>query len=269
MADVAQGEDGEARLERGRRLHPARMPGVVSSALRDDILSGRLADGAHLPKEEELRAAFGVGRPAMREAMRILEAEGLVSIVRGNRGGAVVRAPRHLHTAYALALVLKSRGARSRDVADALREIEPVCAVLCARRDDRREVVIALTEIHANSATVLDDPLAATAAFRRFHEAIVSGCGNATLALLVGALEALWSSHVNDASIRSPRPRTRQDRQRSFDDHAAILDRLAAGDAEGTREAVFAHIGRVQGAPTLANVDAPLDVDRLRHELGL
>lgn len=245
-----------------------RMATLVADVLRQQIVSGELADGAQLPKEEQLRDRFQVGKPAMREALRILETEGLIAVMRGNRGGAVVHAPQVSNSAYGLGIVLAARGVSARDVGIALRQIEPVCAALCASRDDRhREVVPALTEIHQRITEDLRSPDAEPGLLRRFHEQLVETCGNDTLATVVGTLEALWSSHVGSSTARATHHadhRSANELDKSIQDHAEILDRISAGDPEGTHTAVTRHIDRVQHAPSPANVDRPLDITTLQ-----
>ena len=68
-----------------------RLAEQVADELRRRILGGELADGSVLPKEDELLLEFPVSKPSLREAMRILEAEGLLRVRRGKLGGAVVR----------------------------------------------------------------------------------------------------------------------------------------------------------------------------------
>ena len=65
----------------------------MASRLRNEILSGRLTEGDSLPRQEDLLADFKVSPPAVREALRILETEGLISVRRGNVGGAIVHLP--------------------------------------------------------------------------------------------------------------------------------------------------------------------------------
>ena len=82
------------------------MAELVADRLRSRILTGDLEDGDLLPKEEELREIYPVSKPSFREAMRILEAQGLITIRRGNVGGAVVHRPTANNVAYTLAMVL-------------------------------------------------------------------------------------------------------------------------------------------------------------------
>lgn len=64
-----------------------------------------------LPSQETLIEEFGVSPPAVREAIHVLEADGLISVRRGNVGGAIVHLPSAERTAHMISMVLQSRGA--------------------------------------------------------------------------------------------------------------------------------------------------------------
>jgi DNA-binding FadR family transcriptional regulator len=247
-----------------------RLPSLVADDLRRQILSGELPSGCRLPKEEDLRTAFGIGRPAMREAMRILEGEGLIKVSRGNQGGAIVYLPQQSHTSYAIALVLAAKNVGTQDVRGALRELEPACAALCAERSDRAVTIVPkLSAIHELSLSMIDDSSAITNIFRQFHETIAENCGNESLKVIVGALEKIWSSHVQTVVKNAKQKRAIQTVRQSFEEHARILDRIAIGDAAGARQAVLAHMDSVQGRPSRANGDSPIDIATLKAKLAL
>src|SRR6201997_2381011 len=120
-----------------RRLSAPRIAEIVADELRRQIIDGELADGDLLPRQEVLVEQFNVSLVSLREALRILETEGLVSVRRGNRGGAVVHAPAKASAAYMLGLLLQSDYVPLADLGTALQELEPMCAALAARRPDR------------------------------------------------------------------------------------------------------------------------------------
>ena len=66
---------------------------LVAGTLRRMVVDGQLKEGDFLPNEAELMAHFGVSRPTLREAVRVLESERLVEVRRGSRTGARVRVP--------------------------------------------------------------------------------------------------------------------------------------------------------------------------------
>src|SRR3954464_7048890 len=149
---------------------------MLADVLRDRILSGELEDGALLPKQDDLLEEFGTSKASAREAFRILETEGLVTVLRGNVGGAVVHRPKPETAAYMLGLVLQSRGVHLADVGAALQYVEPLCAALCAGRPDRAPAVV--PRLEAAHQALVDaindgDESAAVPASREFHEELV------------------------------------------------------------------------------------------------
>src|SRR5690606_7561447 len=134
-----------------------------------------------------------------REALRILEAEGLLSVRRGKLGGAVVHLPRPRDAAYTLDLVLKAEQATLADVGIALQQLEPACAALCAERVDRElEVLPRLELAHRRAAATLDSSEADyIEQAGRFHAELVSCCGNITLVVVAGALESIWLARTH------------------------------------------------------------------------
>lgn len=229
-----------------------RLAEMVADQIRERIVRGDLAEGDLLPKESELREQYPVNVQSLREALRILEAEGLVKVRRGNRGGAVVHRPTPGNVAYSLSMVLAMTGTGIDDVAAALDEVEPMCAALCAQRADRAtEVMPTLRALHAESLACVDDLVAATTASRRFHEAIVAHCGNQSLIVLAGALEALWSSHVTDWVTRRADPVAvpRDERLEALEVHGQILQFIEDGDADAARALSASHLRDVQFYP--------------------
>ena len=59
---------------------------LIAEQIQDDIAAGRLREGDSLPSETAIMASFGASRPPVREALRILESDGLISVRRGSRG---------------------------------------------------------------------------------------------------------------------------------------------------------------------------------------
>jgi GntR family transcriptional repressor for pyruvate dehydrogenase complex len=248
-------------------VRPQRVAELVAGRLRDRILRGELGDGDLLPKEDELREEFPVSKPSMREALRILETEGLVTVRRGNQGGAVVHRPTAANAAYTLAIVLSGQRVTIADVGASLREVEPACAALCAGRPDRADAVVpALRQLHEDALAAVDDLVAVTNLSRRFHETVVGLCGNRTLILVVGALEALWSAHETAwaAQTADPEAIPLEARREALATHGEITDLIAAGDAVGVRGLVAGHLADVQRYPQPESTEAVIDASALR-----
>src|SRR3984957_1908953 len=129
-------------LEVRRRLSARRTAEIIADELRRQIIEGELSDGDLLPRQEVLVEQFNVSLVSLREALRILETEGLLSVRRGNRGGAVVHAPAKASAAYMLGLLLQSDYVPLVDLGTALQALAPMCAALAARRPDRGETLV-------------------------------------------------------------------------------------------------------------------------------
>lgn len=74
-------------------VHVPKAAELVAASLRGRILRRDLVPGDKLPPESALMAQYGVSRPTLREALRLLEAQQLLEVRRGARGGGVVRTP--------------------------------------------------------------------------------------------------------------------------------------------------------------------------------
>lgn len=206
----------------------------VADLLRERILSGAIPAGTLLPRQEDLMRDFNVSRPPMREALRILEAEGLIVVRRGNVGGAEVQAPDRSGVTSALALLLQFERAPLKDLADALVEFEPLCVGMAAEREDRDEIVTTLLRpLIEEQRRSLNDGAAFTSASREFHESLIQASGNATIRLSVGALVSLWSTQERawaDAAVTTEHYPEIAQRKEVLEVHEQITDAVERGD---------------------------------------
>jgi GntR family transcriptional regulator, transcriptional repressor for pyruvate dehydrogenase complex len=220
--------------------------------LRRRILTGELDTGDEIAPEVELLAEFGVSRPSIRDAFRILETEGLIRIRRGRFGGATVMRPNAESAAYHLGLVLQSEGATVEDVAVVRGMLEPLCAVLCANHPERERIAETLEAIVERSVPVADadeDAREFTGEALQFHRAVVDECGNTTLRLLAGALESVWESQERrwaDRARDAGRYPSRKDRLAVIEAHRTVIAHIAAGNAEKADRAMRAHVHSAQ-----------------------
>ena len=171
----------------------SRISESVAADIRQRILRGTYPAGP-LPKQDDLIDEYGVSGPSLREALRILEAEGLITVRRGKFGGAFIHPPSWSSAAYALGLSMQGQGVRVHDLAAAIHDLEPRCAESCATREDRRETVVPALEANiADSEKVVGDGAHFTAVSRTFHDIFVDFAENQTLRLVVRSLVAVWT----------------------------------------------------------------------------
>lgn len=214
-----------------QRIRQPRVAEIVASRLRDDILSGRIKEGDVLPSQDTLLAEFGVSPPALREAIHLLETEGLISVRRGNMGGAVVHPPSAERTAHMISMVLQTRSATPADVSGALIHLEPICAGMCAAREDRLTEVVPYLEAEIKTQTDQFDNLSRYVPnARRFHEALVSRCGNEPMILLIGSLELIWSAHESSVWSDEGDPMEAKTMRAALRDHQRLVDAIRDGN---------------------------------------
>jgi DNA-binding FadR family transcriptional regulator len=231
---------------RGAQLRQPRIADLIASRLRSRIVNGEIADGNLLPKQDELLEEFEVSRPSLREALRILETEGLITVRRGNMGGAVVHAPKPEAAAFMMGLVLQAGHVPLSDLAEALGRLEPACAAACADRADRAETAVpVLRAAIEEAAENIDNAMAFTQIAHRFHDELVGQCGNETLRLTVGTLVTLWSTQesawAEGAEARDAFP-DRQLRLASLRAHRKLVDAIERGDANDAARISYAHM---------------------------
>ncbi|HWL42715.1 MAG TPA: FCD domain-containing protein [Ilumatobacter sp.] len=249
------------------QLRQPRLAELIAGVLRDRIMRGDYRDGEVLPKQEDLLTEFRVSKPSIREALRVLETEGLVHVRRGNQGGAVVHRPHFHDAAYMFGLVLQSRDVGVADVGTALRYLEPACCGLCAERPDRAVVAARLTETHERCVASVGDDIAFVENMRQFHELLVSECGNETMKAVVGALEVLWSSVENAWAQSAAGTREypgHEMREQGLRAHSRIIELIAAGDSDGVVRAASNHLHVAQYYAMSGAQHIPIEATDLR-----
>jgi GntR family transcriptional regulator, transcriptional repressor for pyruvate dehydrogenase complex len=191
-----------------RRVRAPKTAELIADQLRSNIVRGVLKAGDALPTEMILGKQFGVSRPTLREAIRILENECLIVARRGSRGGVVVAAPDIAVAARDFGLLLQMSGTTLADLYQARVVVEPPAARMLAMRHNRQD----MDDLNAaiGALTVLVNEGAQTADFRewanaayRFHDLIMERSGNQTLALFSGVIREVAARHMLKAASSS------------------------------------------------------------------
>ena len=227
-----------------------RVAELVASELRKQILDGEIRQDSTLPRQEELQTRFGVSLPSIREALRILESEGLITVRRGNLGGAVVHLPTMRSFVYMQSLLLQSRRTTLSDVALALQRFEPTCAAMCAERPDHATSLVPVLEgLLREQREVIDADLKEfNRVARRFHSAIVEQCGNDTIRLTVGGWVTLWSAHEESwSNLAGAISKVSFEMRRQVcESHERIAQAIFDGDPEEARRLMAGHLAAAQ-----------------------
>ncbi|MFI0961332.1 FadR/GntR family transcriptional regulator [Streptomyces sp. NPDC021080] len=214
---------------------------LIAAHLRRQIVKGQLTPGETLPAEMHLMEQFGVSRPTLREAFRILETESLIGVRRGSRGGAQVLEPDPKVAARHVGLLLQLQGTTIQDVYDARTVTEPVCArMLAARRtdDDLQQLRDVLRDLSAlvDSGFETNPNLAMwSQTTYRFHETIMQLCGNKTLAVQGAVLADIVDAHLQRSLAKGLGKRDNMPErfQKSIKSYARLIRLVEAKDADG------------------------------------
>jgi DNA-binding GntR family transcriptional regulator len=147
--------------------------------------------------------------------------------------------------------VLRSRDTAVADVAESLALLEQTCAVLCARRPDRKRTVVrALRKLNQAAERLVDaDELTFTEAMTAFHEELMRGCGLATLALATRAIGAIWLVSVRQWAAENGEHGTfvtRDERVAWVERQAHLVELIEAGDEAGVERMMTEHFSTVQ-----------------------
>ena len=216
------------RVERAR---PLEKPQQIADELRRRIVAGELSEGDSLGHEPELVERFGVSRPSLREALRILEARGLVSVVRGRGGGVVVHEPDERMTSRTAALVLQARNVSLADVHEARTLLEPTAVRVVASLRSRRSAVAELQQRIDEQTRVIMDPEAFGPANARFHEHLVTLAGNQTLSIVAEMLNEIVARAVTAVSRTGTAGDSIATRRRGIQSQQKLVSLIEAGKA--------------------------------------
>ncbi len=209
---------------------------LIATLYRRQIVRGELRPGDTLPSEQQLMGQFGVSRPTLREAFRILEAEDLISVKRGSRGGARVTQPSLSVAARYVGLLLQVQATTIADVYEARMVLEPACARLLARRRTRQDLADLTACIEELRGAVeagqpeasqvrAPEPALWSRQAARFHELIMQRSGSKTLAVQGGVLQDIVATHL---AMALSRDRAGDDELANFRRNVRSYEKLVA-----------------------------------------
>jgi DNA-binding FadR family transcriptional regulator len=224
------------------KIYTPKTAEIVASRIRGQILRGQIREGEALPNESVMVDQLGVSRPTLREAFRLLEAEGLIVVRRGARGGATIVTPAVTATARQIGLLLQYRRATVADIFHARTLIEAPAAALLAERATA-EIVQSLSESLEAEGEALDDPLAFSTRSTSFHEHVVQLSGSPTLGVFDSILAEIIRCHTERVVLsRSPDPAQPSDARRAHRAHAKLIELVDARDARGAEQFWHRHL---------------------------
>jgi GntR family transcriptional regulator, transcriptional repressor for pyruvate dehydrogenase complex len=156
-----------------------------------DLVERGLSTGDRLPLEAEMVQQYAVSRESVREALRLLEVQGLIRLKPGPRGGPVVGSVDPAHLARTTSLYFHLSSATYAQLFDTQTLLEPLCASRAAEHPDRRAVMEPFT-----AASTPDDVRAYHLFTGDFHVAVYRLVDNSVLSLLTQAVTRMVTDHI-------------------------------------------------------------------------
>jgi DNA-binding FadR family transcriptional regulator len=218
--------------DRFPRRPPKRSELIAQDIVRS-IREAGLKPGDALPAEAVMLDQYGVGRASLREALRILEVQGLIGIRQGRGGGPIVAVARPADFGRMATLHLQASGARVSELVDARVILEPVLARLAAEGQNAERL--------ADLRRIIQQPLdgeedAYLRSAHGFHVAIANVSGNRVLDLMTVALHDIFVERVHGALYPT------QARLRVHREHLAIANAIFAGDGRRAERLMHRHM---------------------------
>jgi GntR family transcriptional repressor for pyruvate dehydrogenase complex len=221
------------------KLSPMQVPkasDVLADDLRERILRSEFPEGTALPPERELVAQTRMSRTTVREALRILEVQGLVTIRTGRAGGAFAQRPGGQSVANSVNLVIRGRQIRIAALLETREAIEPSCAELAARYGAEED--LERLEAANDAMSSGDEPLADFLRVKiDWHMALATAGHNELLTGFMMALsEAIYAATYNEALIDV------ESRQATVSAHRAITAAIRRGDPVAAGRKMKSHV---------------------------
>ncbi|MBB3665206.1 MULTISPECIES: FadR/GntR family transcriptional regulator [Prauserella salsuginis group] len=222
---------------------------AVARSIMRKIRTEGLEPGAHLPSEAHMLKEYGIGRGSLREALRILEVNGLIWLKPGPGGGPIVSGAQPDHFGQMATLYLQAQGTTFRELIEARLAVEPLMARLAAQRQDPQH----MDELRRVSGSLkVDDDAAYLEYTGDFHRLIAEMSGNGILSLLGQSLSDIFRDRVS--GIVFPKSR----RKEVSDAHVAIAKAIENGEPDAAHDLMYEHMAKYvnyvkRGHPTLIN----------------
>jgi GntR family transcriptional regulator, transcriptional repressor for pyruvate dehydrogenase complex len=204
-----------------------------------DISERGLKVGDPLPPEHSMLEHYEVGRASLREALRLLEVQGLIHIRTGATGGPVVGSATAENLARMLTLFLGLAGATYDELTEVMLILYPQIAEVAASRKLSRADIAALNASIDSACGVSNPRLLQSESLRDFHSLLPALSNNAVWTLVADAVGLIFADHIMTTTD------SRGFHATSVADHKAIAHAILASDAAAARKHMLEHTKRI------------------------
>jgi DNA-binding FadR family transcriptional regulator len=208
---------------------------LVAQRIVRDVVRGGLQPGDLLPPERTMLEKYQTGRGTLREALRLLEFQGVIALKPGPRGGPVLLDPDASHLASTVVLLMQLKEAPFRTIVEVRSALEPMISSLAAERITEEslaelgETIDQMRENIGDQHTFLD-------ANKRFHDIIAWSSGNALFGYIVDSLLGIMDGTIIGIDYPSPR------RAAILKAHESIYEAIKARDEKESEARMRKHI---------------------------
>lgn len=207
----------------------------MARELAAHIVDSGFGEGTPLPTEREMSESMGVGRSTMREALRLLETRGVLTIRSGPGGGPIVRRPRPADLSESLTLMLQFQSATFENVMAARLWLEPTLASNAAKGISD-EAIAEMREVNQRMADFDGDLDEFSLGNRRFHSIIAENCGNIVLQIFCETVTTIGDGRTVGISYAPAQVKA------IAESHEKIIEALEAHDPDAAEAAMRAHL---------------------------
>ena len=209
---------------------------ILASQLRDMIVSGMLTPGTFLPNERQLVSDSGLSRTSVRDALRVLESEGLISTKVGRSGGSMITLPGRDAVARSVELFVRTHGIRLQSLLECRVAVEPTLAALAAKHRTADQLA-EIEELHVAFVEAVDNVPRYKAINLDWHLAISRASGNEPLTALMEAVskpirDAMDYQHVTTPELR----------RSAIAAHTKIMEAIRARDSQSALRRMERHV---------------------------
>ena len=240
----------------------------VAAELRRQIVTGRLKPGDKLHAENVLQAEFEISRPTLREALRLLESESLITISRGRHGGARVNSIDLQAAARQVGVYLQIAGTTLNDVWLARTIIEPPAAGLLAAQRNPAAFAALESNIAAARDAAQSDLIRYADLSAEFSMLIARHCGNQTIHLLAALIyDIIRRQHEHVTERTLAKTSVGRLRQQSIASRVQALELMRTGTPAAAESFWRTHLEHMRDL-VLAAYKSPMTIDVLNEPIG-
>lgn len=225
-----------------------RMSEAIVEQIRSLIRSERLRPGDRLPSERDLGERMGVSRVTVREALRVLEAGGLVEIRVGSRGGAFVTSPTSSKVGSGLAELISLSPLTAGEVTEARQVVELGIIPIAVERATDADIADLREMVRQHQAALKKGEYDMTMS-AAFHVRVAACTHNSAIEMLVHTFHGPLLMSLREAQVAAPLMG-----HRGTTEHRDFVEALASRDAERATEIMRRHLQRT--ARRVARVQA-------------